>query len=126
MATNILSIPLAHVAIVTGTNEDWIDCLKYCVGDSNGPQLDLRGVNFELEIRRRPPDHEVIMRASTDDDSISVGAAPNVGYLIFYVQESVMEKLQADTYVGDVRASDEQYQRVIMTLDFEIIQGVTR
>ena len=125
MATNILSIPLAHAEIVTGTNEDWVDCLKYIVG-TDGPQLDLRGIGFELEIRRRPPDHEVILRASTEDGSISVGASPNVGYLIFYVKESVMEQRQADTYVGDVRASDAQYQRVILTLEFQIIQGVTR
>ena len=126
MATNILAIPLAHAVFVVGTNEDWVDCIQYLVGDATGPQLDLRGISFELEIRRQPPDREVIMSASSSDGSISVGASPNVGYLIFYVKEAIMEQLEPDTYVGDVRASDGQYQRVILTMDFELIQGVTR
>lgn len=126
MATNILAIPLAHVTIVSGTNEDWIDCIEYLIGDENGPQLDLRGVNFEMELRRRSSDHEVILNAASKDGSISVGASPNYGYLIFYVKENVMEKIEPDKYVGDVRAFDAQFQRVIMTMDFTIIEGVTR
>jgi hypothetical protein len=123
--TNILAIPLGHAVIQTGTNEDWIDCIQYLVGEG-GPQLDLRGIDFEMEIRRAPPDHEVILRASTDDGSLSVGASPNFGYLIFYVKEEVMEQRQADTYVGDVRASADGFQRVILTIDLTIIQGITR
>jgi hypothetical protein len=127
MATNILAIPKAHAVIQTGTNEDWLDCIEYVVGtDPGGPQLDLRGIAFEMELRRRPPDHEVILHASTADGSISVGASPNFGYLIFYVKEAVMEQREADLYVGEVRASDGQYQRIILTMEVEIIQGVTR
>lgn len=124
--TNILAIPLAHATILTGTNEDWIDCIAYHVGDVNGPQLDIRGINFELELRRQAPDHEVILHATTADGEVTVGASPNVGFLIFYVKEEVMEKCEANTYVGDVRASDGQFERVILTMDFQLIQGVTR
>jgi hypothetical protein len=126
MTTNILAIPKAHAVIATGTNEDWVDCICYLVGDASGPQLDLRGIAFELELRRAPPEHEVILHASSGDGSIFVGAAPNVGYLIFYVTESVMEAIEAGTYVGDVRASDDEFQRIILTIDFTLIEGVTR
>lgn len=124
--TNILAIPKANAVILAGTNEDWIDCIKYLVGDINGPQLDLRGIAFELELRRAPPEHEIILHASTADRSMWTGASPNVGYLMFYVQEEVMEKIEPGTYVGDVRADDGEFQRIILTIDFTLIEGVTR
>jgi hypothetical protein len=127
MATNVLAIPKANAVIQSGTNEDWIDSICYLVGDgSSGDQLDLRGISFELMLRRTPPDYEVILTCSTDDGSISVGAPPNVGFVIFYVPEAVMAGIQAGTYVGDVRAFDGEYERVVLNIDFTLIEGVTR
>jgi hypothetical protein len=129
MATNILSLPLAHLTVVTGNNEDWIDTILYLVTNADGtpgPQLDLRGISFDMEIRSQPPAHEVILRATTDDGSLSVGAPPNVGYLIFYVPLAVMQYRAAGDYVGDIRARDGQFDRVALTLDLTILEGVTK
>jgi hypothetical protein len=126
--SNVLAIPKAHASILTGTNEDWVDCLCYLSGSDTGPQMDLRGISFEMEMRRQPPDHEVILHIGTDVSlgGISIGAVPNTGYLIFYVPEAMMEQIQPGAYVGDVRAFDTQFERVVLNIDFTIVQGVTR
>jgi hypothetical protein len=127
--TNILGLPLANLTIQTGNNEDWIDSIVYLVTNPDGtpgPQLDLSGIEFAFEIRRQPPAHEVILAGSTADGSLSIGAPPNVGYLIFYVPLAVMQYRAAGDYVGDIRANDGQFERVCMTLDFTVIEGVTR
>lgn len=130
MATNILALPLANVSFAISNNEDWIDSLVYMLrsetGDPSSDQLDLRGISFEMELRRAPPDHEVILQASTADGTLSIGAAPNVGYLIWYVPLATMQYIAAGNYVGDVRARDDEFERVCLTLDVTINQGITR
>ena len=89
-------------------------------------QLDIRGISFEMHIRRQPLIPEVVFSASTDDNSIVIGSPPNYGYLFFYVRESVMRTLWPGRYVGDVRAKDERFTRVALTIDLTILEGVTR
>jgi hypothetical protein len=129
-ATNILALPHALVTIETGNNEDWVESFKFVVDDGGDqelmPQLDLRGIAFEMEVRRKRSDHEVILSASTDDLKLSVGAFPNYGFLILNIPVAEMKSRTAGTYVADVIASDEQHVRKCMTITLNLIDGVTR
>jgi hypothetical protein len=90
-------------------------------------QLDLRGVDFDMHIRRRPPDNEVVLSASTTTNGgLSIGAPPNFGHLLFFIREPVMRNVWPGQYVGDVRASDGDFQRICLTIDLTVIEGVTR
>ncbi len=54
------------------------------------PQMDLRGIKFEIQLRRRPADNEVILGGSSLSGQLTVGAAPNYGHLIWYFPRDVM------------------------------------
>jgi hypothetical protein len=127
--TNALAIPFAHVVMEAYTNEDWVDSLVYLVTDPGSepyPQMDLRGIEFEIMLRRRPADNEIILGGSSLSGSLTVGAAPNYGHLIWYFSRDVMSRLWPGQYVGDVVASDPRLKRVVLTVDLTLIQGITR
>jgi hypothetical protein len=132
MPTNVLALPLAHLVIEVANNEDWIDTLVFLVADSQPTppydQLDLRGISFEMHLRRRPEIHEIVLAASTVERSLLIGSPPNFGYLIFYVPEETMRTLWAGRYVGDIVARDASFRggRVVLTIDLEVIEGITR
>jgi len=67
--SNILAMPLVELQVTTSNNEDWIDSILYLVqtGDPSPPQLDIRGIIFDMEIRRSALEHEVLLSASTDN-----------------------------------------------------------
>jgi hypothetical protein len=126
-AVDVLALPLAHLVIEAANNEDWIDSLVYLVTGSPGPaQLDLRGIAFEMHVRRRPQDNEVVLYGSTKDGGVTVGVAPNYGHLIFYVAQDNMRRVYPGRYVGDVRASNDRVERVCLTFDLTVIEGITR
>jgi hypothetical protein len=128
MTTSALAIPLAHLVIAVANNEDWVDSLVY-VYDSTAdppPQMDIRGLAFQMYIRRTPPDNEVILSASTEAGSLVTAAPPNSGYLIIYIPRDTMREVWPGAYVGDVRVSDGTYERVCLTIDLTIIEGITR
>lgn len=126
--SNVLAIPLAHVVMETTNSADWVDSLVYVVTEDPPPypQMDLRGIHFEIMLRRRPPDSEVILSGSSLTGELTVGAAPNYGHLIWYFSRSTMKNLWPGQYVGDVVASDQRFSRVVLTVDLTLIQGVTR
>jgi hypothetical protein len=124
MRTNILSLPLAHLVIETGNNEDWIDVVAYVTPEEE--PVDLRGIQFEMEIRRRPEAHEVILRATTENQWISIGAGRQNGHLIIYVPERQMRGYFAGQYVGDIRARDQRFVRRCLTIDLTIVEGITK
>lgn len=130
--TNILAIPLVQLQIDTGNNEDWVDTIDFVVDNGSGnidtfPQLDLRGIDFVMEIRRAPGDHEVIIQASTFDGTMAVGAPPRYGFLIMYVPLlGVMQYKEAGSYVGDIVALDGNFTRTIAQIDLTIFEGITR
>lgn len=129
--TQILALPLVKMTIVTGNNEDWIDTFVFMIEDEYGPQLDLRGMDFDMYIRRRAGEHEVILHASTDrnstaDGNLAIGAPPNVGYLIIYVPLAIMQYKFVGSYVGDIVARDDMFDRRCVDIDFSIVEGVTR
>ena len=127
--TNVLALPLANVVIEVANNEDWIDSLVFMVSDTSGPpseQLDLSGISFECVIRRQPQINEVVLTASTRDRTLYIGSPPDVGYLIFYVPQATMLTLWPGRYVGDIVASDADFQRVVLTVDLTILEGITR
>jgi hypothetical protein len=128
MPTNVLALPLSHVVMEASNNEDWIDTLVFLVSDSGPPleQLDLRGIGFTMHLRRRPEIHEIVLAASTIDRTLFIGSPPNIGYLIFYVPEDTMRTLWPGQYVGDVVANDASFERVCLTLDVTILEGITR
>jgi hypothetical protein len=128
MATNVLALPLAHLVIEVANNEDWIDSLVYLVSETGPPleQLDLRGLAFEMHIRRQPEIHEIVLDASTADGRLSTGAAPNVGHLIFFIRQETMRGLWAGKYVGDVIARDANFERVVLTIELTVLEGITR
>lgn len=128
MATNILALPRVQVEVETGTNEDWIDSIKYVVDDGSldPPQLDLSGISFDMEVRRAPPEHEVILSASTDVGDLYIGTYPDSGYLIIRIDDTVMRTKRAGSYVGDIVARDENYTRTTVQFELTIFEGVTR
>lgn len=127
LATNVLALPLAHLVIEVANNEDWIDSLVFIVSDTDPPeQVDLRGIAFEMHIRRQPEIHEIVLDASTADRRLSIGSPPNGGFLIFYVPQEIMKGLWAGRYVGDIRARDANFERVVFTLDLTVTEGITR
>jgi hypothetical protein len=128
--TNILALPPASATITVSNNEDWIDSILYFVdtgiGDPTANQLDLRGIRFEMEIRRAAEDTEVVLHASTDDSSLALGFPPDYGYLIINISHKAMAALQAGVYVGDIVASDAIYERRCLAIDLTVVQGITR
>jgi hypothetical protein len=131
VATNIMALPLVTLSIQTGNNEDWIDSLKFLVEEEGGtpdtyPQLDLRGIDFEMEIRRSPIDHEVVLRASIEDGTLAIGTPPDYGFFIINVPRSIMHTQLAGKYVGDVVASADGFYRRCLELDLIIVEGITK
>lgn len=129
--TNVLAIPLATMTVDTGRNEDWVESIVYRVDDGSAninamPQLDLRGIEFEMEVRRRPEDHEVILTVSTALQNMFIGAFPNIGFLIWNVSAEDMQKRQAGSYVADVIARAGNHVRKIIQMDLTIVEGITR
>jgi len=127
--TNILALPLASMDIETGTDEDWLDSMVWLINSSdpvNGPQLDLRGMTFSMQVRRQPPEHEVLINASTTYGGLLFGAPPDYGYLVILIPRSVMQEVPAGTYVGDIVAQDKDYTRVCVQFNLTVVLGVTR
>lgn len=125
--TNVLALPLAHLVIEVSNNEDWIDSLVFVVSDTEPlEQLDLRGIAWEMHVRRQPEIHEIVLAASTFDRRLSIGSPPNFGHLIFFVPQETMKGLWAGKYVGDIRARDANFERVVFTIDLQILEGITR
>jgi hypothetical protein len=129
--SNLLALPLVRMTVATGNNEDWIDAIKYIVpsaivDDPNPPQVDLRGIDFEMEIRRSAEDHEVVLSANSQDGSLAIGSSPDVGYLIIYITADIMKMQIAGDYVGDIVGRDELYARKIIELTLTIVQGITK
>jgi hypothetical protein len=130
--TNILALPVVQAVIDTGNNEDWIDTILFLVDNGSGDpttmsQLDLRGMDFQMEIRRAVGDNEVIIEASTMAGTMAIGAPPNFGFLIIYVSlDEVMQYKEAGSYIGDIVAFDGAFQRRCVLIDLNIVEGVTR
>lgn len=126
MRTQILSLPFVQMAIRTTRNEDWVDTIRYVV-EENGPQLDLRGIDFDMQIRRRPDLHEVMLTgSSTRDRFLSIADPPNVGILVIHVPVAIMKNIFVGQYVGEIRARDDRFYRICITFDLTISEGVTR
>lgn len=139
MMTNLLAMPRLNMIVVTGSHEDWVDSIKFMVDDGTAeedkPQLDIRGIVFEMEVRRSAPDHQVVINASTEDGSIMVGEPPDFGFLIIHVDLEEMKIQQPGEYVADIIGQEYagtapnkvlMMQRVIATIDLTIVQGITR
>jgi hypothetical protein len=131
--TNILAMPLTNMSMTTGNNEDMVESVLYQVGGTGSPslgvaaeQLDLRGIDFNMYVRRSPSDHEVLMTASTDDHTLSVGAYPNVGFLLFDIPVTAMQNRIPGTYVADVVAAADGYTRRCLVIELTIVEGITR
>ncbi len=131
--TNILALPLTNMSIMTGNNEDMVESVLFQVGGTGSPalgvapeQLDLRGIDFNMYVRRSPTDHEVLMTLSTDDHTLSVGAFPNIGFLLFAAPLVSMQKRLPGTYVADVVASADGYTRRCLVISLTIVEGITR
>ena len=130
--TNILALPLVTATIITGNNEDWVDTIQYTVDNGSGapssfPQLDLRGIDFLMEIRHQAADNEVVIQASTMDGTMAIGAPPNYGFLIIYVPlAEVMMYKEPGSYVGDIVAMDGNFTITAIQINLTIFEGVTR
>jgi hypothetical protein len=131
--TNILALPLTNMSVLTGNNEDMVESVLFQVGGTGSPamgiapeQLDLRGINFNMYVRRSATDHEVLMTASTDDHTLSVGAFPDVGFLLFAVPVEQMQVRLPGTYVADVVATADGFTRRCLVIQLTIVEGITR
>lgn len=119
--------------MMTGNNEDMVESVLFQVGGTGSPslgippnQLDLRGIDFAMYVRRSVADHEVLLTLSTDDHSLVVGGFPNIGFLLFYVPVAQMNFQQPGNYVADVVASADSYVRRTLFINLSIVEGVTR
>lgn len=123
-------MPLVTISVRTATNEDWLDSFVYLVGGTDlalYPQLDLRGIRFDMEIRRRLEDHEVVISASTkNNDGLAIGEAPNFGFLLISISHSEMLLQNPGAYVGDITGTDEFNVRRCVDMTIEVVGGVTR
>ena len=124
-------MPLVSMEVVTGTNEDWIDSIKFVVDDGSGlpedfPQLDLTGIEFHMEVRRLPPDNEVVIRGTTTDGTLAIGAAPNYGYLLINIDYKHMGIVRPQKYVADITGRDGETVRRVALIDLEVVFGVTK
>jgi hypothetical protein len=128
MTTNLLAMPLVNMTVITGTNEDWIDSIKFVVDDSSGdpPQLDLTGITFTMEVRRQPPDNEVVLRASTDDGTLAVGAPPDFGFLLINIDHEQIKIIKPDDYTADIVGTDGDIIRRCIVIDLQVVLGITR
>jgi hypothetical protein len=128
MTTNILALPLVQMTVNTVNNEDWIDTVTYLVDDgtTNPPPLDLTGIHFQMEVRHKIDDAEVVIEASTDDGRLAIGDYPNYGTLIIQVDDSKMRTLRVGSYVGDILATDETYTRTAIQFTLNVDEGSTR
>ena len=130
MATNILAIPLVQITAQTSNNEDWIDSIKYIVEDvgpeEDWPQLDLRGISFEMELRRTQDDHEVVISASTEDSRLLIGGPPDYGFLIISIPVADMKLVTDGDYVGDIVARADGHARVAVQIGLTVIEGITK
>lgn len=126
--TNLLSMPLVSMIVITGTNEDWIDAVKFVVDDGSVdlPQLDLTGITFEMEVRRQPPDNEVILRASTADGTLAIGEPPDFGFLLINVDHEAMKVIRPAKYTADIIGKDVTTIRRCILIDLEVVYGITR
>ena len=126
---NVLALPLAHITMEVSNNEDWVDSLVYVVTTGPAepyPQMDLRRIRFEMMLRRRPQDHEVILDSGILAGALTVGSPPNFGHLIWHFSRSVMRRVWPGEYVGDVIAKDQRFERAILTVNLTVVHGVTR
>ena len=128
--TNILAIPLVNIDVAVANTEDWVDSIKFVVDTGVAidlmPQLDIRGITFDMEVRRAADDPEVVLGASTTDGTLKIGDLPDVGFLIFNIPFVQMRDLIAGTYVGDILAHDDIYTRVVVNINLTVVEGVTR
>jgi hypothetical protein len=126
--SNILAMPMVGLAVTTSNNEDWIDSIVYYVdtGDDPPPQLDIRGIIFEMEIRRSAVEHEVLLTASTADGTLKIGAPPAYGYFLFNIPVTQMRNLIAGTYVGDITGRDGFYTRTVASVVLTVVEGITK
>jgi hypothetical protein len=130
--TNILALPVAEVEITTGNNEDWVDSIKFVVDPGDGTpvenmdQLDLTGINFDMEVRRVATDSEVVFAASTKTGSLSIGDHPDTGFLVIQIPLAEMQNHAAGAYVADIVGHDDYFQRVCVQINLTIVEGVTK
>lgn len=126
-------MPLVTLNVQTGTNEDWVSAIRYTVDPATidppplePPQLDLRGIRFEMEVRPTVPSHDVVITASTDDGSLTIGFEPDYGFFLFRVPHETMRQQFPGTYAGEVRGTDAFGTRRVIVVDLEIVEGVVR
>jgi hypothetical protein len=130
--TNILALPLANLAMSTGTNEDWLDAVEYVYDDGSGnlpnlwPQLDIRGIMFWLQVRPFDVAPEVDIEGTTQDGTMLIGTYPDIGFLVFNVGEPRMRVLVPGSYVADVVATADGFTRRTLVIDLTVTQGITR
>src|SRR5580765_3341049 len=122
-------MPMVELSVITGTNEDWIDSLVFLVGEgdpSDLPQLDLTGIDFEMEVRRNIDDSEVAIRASTKDGTLMIGEPPNFGYLLINISHEQMKIQSPGLYTADIVGTDAFAVRRVILADIELVEGITR
>lgn len=126
--TNLLAMPFIAATFVVANNEDWVDSIVYLLNstDPAAPQLDIRGIDFSMEVRRDTHDHEVVIRASTDDETLVIGEPPNYGYILINIPHETMKNLAEADYVGDILGKDDFSTRRCISIILRVVEGVTR
>lgn len=122
-STNILMLPLIQCQITTGTNEDWIDGFAFFADDAETQPLSLDGIQFEMEMRAFPPDHNVAVRGSSQEGTLQVSG--NV--MGMNIPASQMTMVPPGDYTFDILAYDgNRYRIIVQGTACVVFQGITR
>jgi hypothetical protein len=122
MPTNIFLLPLVEIEFETGANEDWLDSVLYYEDDGVTP-IDLTGISFRMQVRKRAEDATVYIDASTDNGLLSAGSNGVLGRIIF---EDHMKAIKPGNYVFDVVAEADGHACRVEYGSLTIVEGVTR
>ena len=121
--TNILYLPVVELLIDTTNNSDWLDGIEYWddVPPAGNP-IDLKGIEFALEMRTSPAVATVVLRATTGNGLLRVYA--NTWQLL--VPAPTMLLVPPGDYVFDLLGFADGYTRNLVQAQTTVLQGVTR
>jgi hypothetical protein len=124
--TNILTLPVAEVDFLVGTNEDWLDGLGFTDNATPPNPIVITGIAFELQMRARASDRTALLIASTANSRILVGPTTLALNVPVTLMKLIPPSPDAAPYVIDIVASAEGHTRRVVTGKVVVVQGVTR
>ena len=122
--------PAYYTAVLNiARNDDWIVPFVYASISADGTQvpIDLTGSVLTMDFRALDTDHEVLLRVTTTDGSITINDAVNGEFTILITVEALQLLLAPGDYVSDlVRLMPNGLQERLLDCAVTVVEGVTR